>query len=59
MYRNLATRWVDYMRYLNGDYPYLFPLAMRTNPFDQNASVIAGAMSPVLFFSHFSGSRKD
>jgi len=40
VYRNLAVQWVDYMRYLKGNYPYLFSLAMRTNPFDQNASVI-------------------
>ncbi|NYT17037.1 MAG: hypothetical protein GKC06_03395 [Methanomicrobiales archaeon] len=40
VYRNLALQWVDYVRYLNRNYPYLFSLAMRTNPFDQNASVI-------------------
>jgi hypothetical protein len=40
VYRNLATQWVDYMRHLNGNYPYLFSPAIRTNPFDQNASVI-------------------
>jgi len=40
VYRNLALQWVDYMRYLKGNYPYLFSLVMRTNPFDQNASVI-------------------
>jgi hypothetical protein len=31
------------MRYLKNNYPYLFSLAMRTNPFDQNATpVITG-----------------
>ncbi|NYT07650.1 MAG: hypothetical protein GKC05_05280 [Methanomicrobiales archaeon] len=40
VYTNLALQWVDYVRYLKRNYPYLFSLAMRTNPFDQNASVI-------------------
>ena len=40
VYKNLALQWVDYVRYLKRNYPYLFSLAMRTNPFDQNASVI-------------------
>ena len=40
VYRHLSLQWVDYMRYLKKNYPYLFSLAMRTNPFDQNASVI-------------------
>ncbi|HON81490.1 MAG TPA: hypothetical protein PLN56_04770 [Methanoregulaceae archaeon] len=40
VYRNLALQWVDYVHYLKRNFPYLFSLAMRTNPFDQNASVI-------------------
>lgn len=36
----LVNEWVDYMRHLKNNYPYLFSLAMRTNPFDQTASVI-------------------
>jgi hypothetical protein len=28
------------MEHLKDNYPYLFSLAMRTNPFDQDASVI-------------------
>jgi hypothetical protein len=36
----LVNEWLDYMRYLKDNYPYLFSLAMRTNPFDQDASVI-------------------
>jgi hypothetical protein len=39
-YRLLAHQWLDYMRYLKESYPYLFSLAMRTNPFDLNASPI-------------------
>jgi hypothetical protein len=31
---------IYYMRYLMENYPYLFSLAMRTNPFDANASAI-------------------
>jgi hypothetical protein len=39
-YRLLAQQWLDYMRHLSDNYPYLFSLAMRTNPFDLNASPI-------------------
>jgi hypothetical protein len=39
-YRVIALQWVDYMGYLKNNYPYLFSLAMRVNPFDENASVI-------------------
>lgn len=35
----LIAEWLDYMRHLKSNYPYLFSLAMRTNPFDENASV--------------------
>ena len=36
----LVDEWLDYMKYLKDNYPYLFSLAMRTNPFDQNVSPI-------------------
>jgi hypothetical protein len=36
----LVHEWLDYMEHLKDNYPYLFSLAMRTNPFDQDASVI-------------------
>lgn len=39
-YSLLVREWIDYMRYLKKNYPYLFSLAMRTNPFDQAASPI-------------------
>lgn len=37
-YSLLVLQWLDYMRHLKDNYPFLFSLAMRTNPFDQNAS---------------------
>ena len=40
VYGMLVDQWLDYMRYLKGNYPYLFSLAMRTNPFDQGASPV-------------------
>jgi hypothetical protein len=40
VYSSLVYQWLDYMRYLKDSYPYLFSLALRTNPFDQNASLI-------------------
>ncbi|MBN1595837.1 hypothetical protein JW933_07925 [candidate division FCPU426 bacterium] len=38
-YQQLVLQWLDYMKHLKQDYPYLFSLAIRTNPFDANASV--------------------
>jgi len=40
VYRLLIPQWLIYMRHLKKHYPYLFSLAMRTNPFDADASVI-------------------
>jgi hypothetical protein len=37
-YKLLISEWLDYMKHLKTDYPYLFSLALRTNPFDRNAS---------------------
>jgi hypothetical protein len=36
----LVLEWLAYMRHLKHDYPYLFSLAIRTNPFDKEASPI-------------------
>jgi len=37
-YTLLVQQWLEYVKYLKDNYPYLFSLAMRTNPFDQTAS---------------------
>jgi hypothetical protein len=38
---NLRTyEWLNCMEYLKNNYPYLFSLAMRTNPFDPNKNVV-------------------
>jgi hypothetical protein len=37
-YTILIVEWLAYMRHLKHDYPYLFSFAVRTNPFDPNAS---------------------
>lgn len=39
-YRPLALQWLDSMEHLKENHPYLFSLAMRTNPFDEEASVV-------------------
>jgi hypothetical protein len=39
-YSHLVAEWLDYMRHLKDNYPYLFSLAMRTNPFDLSASPV-------------------
>jgi hypothetical protein len=39
VYQLLMAEWLDYMKHLKRDYPYLFSLAMRTNPFDAQASI--------------------
>ena len=40
VYGRLINQWTGYMKHLKEDYPYLFSLAMRTNPFDPAASPI-------------------
>lgn len=40
IYHLLVQQWLFYMKYLKDSYPYLFSFAMRTNPFDQNATPI-------------------
>ena len=35
----LISEWLNYMEHLRTNYPYLFSLALRTNPFDPNASI--------------------
>jgi hypothetical protein len=40
VYSRLVPEWLKYMEYLQRSYPYLFSLAMRTNPFDEKASVV-------------------
>ena len=38
-YTLLVSEWLAYMKHLRSNYPYLFSLAVRTNPFDPQASV--------------------
>lgn len=38
-YNLLLAEWLTYMNHLSTDYPYLFSLAVRTNPFDPGATV--------------------
>jgi hypothetical protein len=38
-YRVLLAEWLDYMSHLQSKYPYLFSLALRTDPFDPDACV--------------------
>jgi len=38
VYTLLTSEWLGYMKHLRDNYPYLFSLAVRTNPFDPNAS---------------------
>ncbi len=40
IYGLLVGQWLEYLRYLKGSYPYLFSLAVRTNPFDEAASPV-------------------
>ena len=36
---NLIIEWIEYMMHLKSYYPYLFSLALRTNPFNKSAAV--------------------
>ncbi|NTW35613.1 MAG: hypothetical protein HGB17_05700, partial [Syntrophobacteraceae bacterium] len=38
IYGQLSGQWLLYMRYLHNNYPYLFSLARRTNPFNRTTS---------------------
>jgi len=40
VYGQLTGSWLEYMKYLRATYPYLFSLAVRTNPFDRTASPV-------------------
>lgn len=42
-YQLLITEWLGYMRHLQTQYPHLFSFAVRTNPFDPEASVTVSA----------------
>lgn len=37
VYGLLASEWILYMKHIRDNYPYLFSLEIRTNPFDPNA----------------------
>lgn len=36
VYRNITIQWVDYLKYLNKSYPFLYDNAIRVNPFKFN-----------------------
>ena len=38
IYVLLVIQWLNYINYLKDNYPYLFSLAMRLNPFDEKAT---------------------
>jgi hypothetical protein len=40
VYDNLLIQWIDYLAHLQMNYPYLFSLAVRTNPFNKSSSVV-------------------
>jgi hypothetical protein len=41
-YKAITLEWLEYMGHLRVSYPYLFSLAVRTNPFDPEAEVVVG-----------------
>lgn len=40
VYSLLGRQWADYLQYLKGRYPFLFSLALRTNPFVEKPSPV-------------------
>jgi hypothetical protein len=38
-YAHLVFQWLNHMNHLKAHYPYLYSLAIRTNPFDTNACI--------------------
>lgn len=41
-YKLVIIEWVLYMKHLKQDYPYLFSVAVRTNPFNPDARIVVG-----------------
>lgn len=39
MYKNLILEWISYMQHLQIEYPYLYSLAIRINPLNENTTV--------------------
>jgi hypothetical protein len=39
VYKLLIFEWLRYLRYIKKNYGYLFSLAIRTNPFDPEATI--------------------
>lgn len=39
VYSTLVYEWINYLYYLKLHYPYMFSISIRTNPFDDNASI--------------------
>lgn len=39
VYQLLVREWLSHMEHLKSDYPYLFSLSVRTNPFNPEASI--------------------
>ncbi len=42
VYGQLSQQWLAYMQHLETAYPYLFSLAIRTNPFSKNLTAVIG-----------------
>ena len=40
LYDHLASEWLDYVRHLRDNYPFLYSLVLRTHPFQENPSPI-------------------
>jgi hypothetical protein len=40
VYSRLVPEWLKYLEYLQRSYPYLLSLALRRNPFDNEADVV-------------------
>jgi len=40
VYGQLAQQWLSYMEHLDSNYPFLFSLSLRKNPFNENASPV-------------------
>ena len=40
VYRLIVREWLNHMRYLGANYPFLFSFAVRTNPFEERSVVV-------------------
>ena len=40
VYKLLTAQWIDYMKYIKNDYPYLYKYSVKMNPFNSECKLV-------------------